>query len=90
VSGAVVGSFTRLQWNSKGGDMFSPRPAYFMGTSPPSGHAVVVTENTGRGGPPLPLAAPGPWAITMAADDNTMIAESRLRCIVFICIFSSK
>ena len=39
-------------WNSNAGDLFSPpaRLAYFMGISPPSGQAEVVTASLGAGG----------------------------------------
>jgi hypothetical protein len=52
-----------------------------MGTSPPSGHAVVVTQNTGRGGA---AARPAGCASATADDDIMMIAETRALCIVFI------
>jgi hypothetical protein len=81
----------KFQWNSKAGDLLSPRPEYFIGTSPPSGHAGLVTDNTGRGGGGPPGAAPagGACAITTAQDEMRAIPDSNARCMVFIRFFSS-
>jgi hypothetical protein len=60
-----------------------------MGTSPPSGHAGLVTENTRRGGAgPRPPA--GACAMTTAQHDSTTLAENRLRWITFIRILVLK
>src|ERR1700722_460321 len=92
-----------FQWNSNAGDLLSPTPALCIGISPPSGNAVVVTDSAGRAGtlplpPPGPPGPPGPFApagppgggpcaITIAQDDTATIAESKLRCKIFIRIF---
>jgi hypothetical protein len=63
-----------------------------MGTSPPSGHAGLVTDSPGRGGGGPPGAAPPPagaCAITTAQDEIRAIPESNARCVVLIRIFSS-
>jgi hypothetical protein len=79
----------RFQWNSKSGDLLSPRPEYFMGTSPPSGHALLVTDRFGRGGGGPPGGGPpaGACAITIAQDATSAIPESQARCCNFILMF---
>src|SRR2546429_336995 len=73
------------------GDLFSPRPAWRMGTSPPSGHADELTDKAGRGaafpGAP-PLAPAGPCAITSAQDDKTTVVITA-KCLTFFIMFSS-
>src|SRR5579863_3583958 len=89
-----------LQWNSNIGDLFPPRPALFMGTSPPSGHAGEVTESAGPagprpppfpppppGGPPFPPA--GACAMIIAQDARAAVAKTRPCFIVFILVLSS-
>jgi hypothetical protein len=56
-----------------------------MGTSPPSGHDVEVTENTRRGGA-VPRPAAGGCAIATA---ENAITDTRTRFMGFIRILSS-
>ena len=59
---AATGAFAWVQWNSKSGDLFSPRDEYFIGISPPSGHALLVIDITTRAGGAAPRpAAAGAW-----------------------------
>jgi hypothetical protein len=60
-----------------------------MGTSPPSGHALLVTDRLGRGGGGPGVPAAGACAISIAQDDITAIPESTTRCVIFIRIVSS-
>jgi hypothetical protein len=53
--------------------LFSPRPAFLIGTSPPSGHAFEVTESAGAGGPFFPPA--GACATAIPHDAITAMAE---------------
>src|ERR1700722_12049213 len=55
-----------------------------MGTSPPSGHALLVTERLGRGGGGPAGAAAGACAHAKAHADTMGIPEKKTRCITFI------
>src|SRR5437763_15708215 len=74
-----------VQWNSNPGDLFSPRPAFLMGTSPPSGQALVGTEKTRRGAAgPRPAGACANAAgadIATTAESNAFISMVSLKRI---------
>src|SRR5277367_4816984 len=57
-----------------------------MGTSPPSGQALEVTENTNLGAPRPPA---GCWAMAIADSEIAAIAKVTTRCILVMLILSS-
>src|SRR5437588_8663810 len=55
--------------------MLPPRPAYFVGTSPPSGHAEDVTVKAGPAGP-RPPPPPRPWPPAWGACAQTPMVST--------------
>ena len=63
----------RFQWNSNAGDLFSPRPAFLMGISPPSGQAGDEARTPDWAAPCKP-AGGACCDIATAADDKAISA----------------
>src|SRR5580692_1150914 len=90
----MAGMVPIIQWNSKAGDLLSPRPAWCMGTSPPSAQALDVTVNAGPAGPlpppfPPPFAPPGPPGAPPAGGCANNIAQNERPAIAATAVVGS-
>ena len=80
--GRRSGVCAQIQWNSNAGDLFSPRTEYFIGISPPSGHAVELTHKARRG---AGFGCAAVWPMAICRDKKaTRVTQGKEHCIFMI------